>query len=238
MAALMVESTTKTISKWAAQMHGGKLEIDVEKEFTTLAGEIISRSSFGISQRDCKRLLKKLRALQFTLFNSNRFVGVPYSKFLYPQKTLQAKRLGKEIDALLMEIITDRVNSSAINKHQDLLRLLLEENRRESDGRKGKKLTTKELVDECKTFFFAGHETTALALTWTLLLLAMYPEWQSQLREEIEHVIGDNDLDLGVLTGLKKVSNRFGYRDISISDLDLSFFPALPHTKFARFVHY
>lgn len=205
MAVLMVESTRKTISRWSAQMDDGKLEIDVEKEFTTLAGEIIARSSFGISPQDCKRVLEKLRALQFTLFNSNRFVGVPYSKLLYPQKTMEAKRLGKEIDALLMSIIKDRLKTSSLNTQQDLLGLLLEENHQEFDGRKHKKLTTRELVDECKTFFFGGHETTALALTWTLLLLAMYPEWQNQLREEIEIVVGDKDLDLTMLTELKKV---------------------------------
>ncbi|PKI50718.1 hypothetical protein CRG98_028860 [Punica granatum] len=206
MAILMVESTTKTISRWSALMDCGKLEIDVEKEFTTLAGEIIARSSFGISPGDCKRVLEKLRALQFTLFNSNRYVGVPYNKFAYPHKTLKAKRLGKEIDALLMAIITDRVNSSTVNTQRDLLGLLLEENHRGVDGRHhGKKLTTRELVDECKTFFFGGHETTALALTWTLLLLAMYPEWQQQLREEIEHVVGDKELDTAMLPGLKKM---------------------------------
>lgn len=203
----MVESTTKMTSKWSALMDRGKLEVDVEKEFTNLAGEIIARSSFGVSPRDCKRMLEKLRALQFTLFKTNRLVGMPYSKLLYPRKTLEAIRLGREIDALLMEIIVDRVNSSTVNTQRDLLGLLIEENHRELDGRKGMKLTTRELVDECKTFFFGGHETTALALTWTLLLLAMYPEWQNQLKEEIEHVVGGKELDPAVLTGLKKVND-------------------------------
>jgi cytochrome P450 len=39
-----------------------------------------------------------------------------------------------------------------------------------------RRLTTRELVGECKTFFFGGHETTALALLWTLLLLAAHPD--------------------------------------------------------------
>ncbi|KAK6155710.1 hypothetical protein DH2020_009958 [Rehmannia glutinosa] len=72
--------------------------------------------------------------------------------------------------------------------------------------RKKRALTTKELVDECKTFFFGGHETTALALTWTLLLLGLHPEWQEELREEIKHVVGDGEIvDATMLVGLKKM---------------------------------
>jgi hypothetical protein len=41
-----------------------------------------------------------------------------------------------------------------------------------------RRLTTRELVDECKTFFFGGHKTTALALSWTLLMLTAHPDWQ------------------------------------------------------------
>nr|ACG33864.1 hypothetical protein [Zea mays] len=41
-----------------------------------------------------------------------------------------------------------------------------------------RRLTTRELVDECKTFFFGGHKTTPLALSWTLLMLAAHPDWQ------------------------------------------------------------
>ncbi|KAK1366598.1 hypothetical protein POM88_042159 [Heracleum sosnowskyi] len=73
------------------------------------------------------------------------------------------------------------------------------------DGRLVNSLTTRELVDECKTFFFGGHETTALTLSWTLLLLAMHPEWQNQLREEIRQVVGGEVVDATKLAGLKKM---------------------------------
>ncbi|KAK4363086.1 hypothetical protein RND71_018327 [Anisodus tanguticus] len=55
----------------------------------------------------------------------------------------------------------------------------------------GRTLSTSEMVDECITFFFRGHETTALTLTWVMLLLALHPDWQTQLREEIKQVMDD-----------------------------------------------
>ncbi|KAI5060848.1 hypothetical protein GOP47_0023353 [Adiantum capillus-veneris] len=47
-----------------------------------------------------------------------------------------------------------------------------------------------ELIAECKTFFFAGHETTATLLTFMFLLLATHPEWQERLREEVFELCG------------------------------------------------
>ncbi|WP_431558671.1 cytochrome P450 [Methyloceanibacter sp.] len=47
------------------------------------------------------------------------------------------------------------------------------------------------LVDNVVTFLMAGHETTAQALTWTLYLLALFPEWQERVREEGQRVVGN-----------------------------------------------
>ncbi|XP_041009654.1 cytokinin hydroxylase-like [Juglans microcarpa x Juglans regia] len=206
MATLMVESTTRMLNKWATLINSDRPEIDAEREITTTAGIIIAKTSFGMSFSSGQEVLKKLRALQVTLFNSNRFVGVPFNKVLCPMQNLEAKMLGKEIDRLLLTIITERKKSIEEQRHpsQDLLGMLLQGSRT-VDGNPGKSLTTQELVDECKTFFFGGHETTALAITWTLLLLATHPEWQNQLRDEIREVVKDKEIDVDMLAGLKKM---------------------------------
>ncbi|CAK9163342.1 unnamed protein product [Ilex paraguariensis] len=152
--------------------------------------------------RKRKEVFKKLRAMQMALFKYTRYVGVPFSNFMCPYQNSEAKKLGKEIDAMLLSIITSR-KSNVGQPQKDLLSLLMAES--QVGGSSEKKLTTSELVDECKTFFFAGHETTALALTWTLLLLAMHTEWQNQLREEVKEVIGDGEIDATMLARLKKM---------------------------------
>ncbi|XVE58531.1 hypothetical protein DITRI_Ditri04bG0176700 [Diplodiscus trichospermus] len=205
MASLMVEPARKMLDRWATLINSGKPEIDVERELTATAGEIIVRTSFGgLSCQNGRKLFEKLRAMQITLFNSNRYVGVPFGKWMNPKKNLEAKKLGKEIDQLLLSIIDARKKSWDNGSSGDLLGFLMEADNR-VDSRERKSLSPRELVDECKTFFFAGHETTALALAWTLLLLAMYPDWQNQLREEIRQVIGDEEIDFTRLAGLNKM---------------------------------
>ncbi|MBA0588283.1 cytokinin hydroxylase [Gossypium raimondii] len=203
MASLMVEPATNMLNRWTTLISCGKAEIDVEREITTTAGEIIARTSFGLSHQNGNKVFEKLRAAQTTLFNSNRYVGVPFSKWICPKKNLEATKLGHEIDQLLLSIIHARKQSWDGSPQKDLLGLLMEGSH--LDGRSGKSLTARELVDECKTFFFGGHETTALALTWTLLLLSLHPQWQHQLREEIKQVIGDEEIDFTRFAHLKKM---------------------------------
>ncbi|XP_070024705.1 cytokinin hydroxylase-like [Nicotiana sylvestris] len=199
MARLMAESAKNMLDRWAALINSGNPEIDIEKEIISTAGEIIAKTSFGVSYENGDKVFTKLRTMQFTLFKSTRYVGVPYGNLIMcPMETLKAHNLGKEIDSLIMSIIENRkkVNKDDRTEH-NLLSLLLAGN--------GKTLSTRELVDECKTFFFGGHETTALALTWTLLLLAVHPEWQTQLREEIKQVMGDAEIDPTRLVCLRKM---------------------------------
>ena len=56
------------------------------------------------------------------------------------------------------------------------------------DPESGQSMNDEQLIDNLLTFYLAGHETTARALTWTLYLLARSPEWSTALADEIARV--------------------------------------------------
>ncbi|GAU25002.1 hypothetical protein TSUD_292130 [Trifolium subterraneum] len=192
------------IDKWITRINSGNLEIDIEREIFATSGEIIARTTMDINDEHARKICEKLRTLQMALFKTTRYVGVPYIKFIDIKRTIEAKKLGKEIDKLLICVIETRKKSKVIRKgREDLLDLLLHEN--QVDEKYGKRLSTKQLVDECKTLLFAGIETSALAISWSLMLLALHEDWQNQLRDEIREVVGDKEVDINVIAGLKKM---------------------------------
>jgi cytochrome P450 len=58
------------------------------------------------------------------------------------------------------------------------------------DEETGATMTDRQLRDEVMTFLLAGHETTAMALSWTWYLLARHPDVERRLVDEIATVLG------------------------------------------------
>ncbi|KAF2304827.1 hypothetical protein GH714_038094 [Hevea brasiliensis] len=84
------------------------------------------------------------------------------------------------------DIIKRRLNStnSECNYGDDLLGLMIEASEN-TESNKSTKLNMDEIVEECKTFFLAGHETSSNLLTWTVFLLSLHQDWQTRLKEEV-----------------------------------------------------
>ena len=129
--------------------------------------------------------------------------------------------LERKIKTMLMAIIQPRLASNGSGYGDDLLGLMLEACLTTEQGEKRDELTLTmdEIIDKCKTFFFAGHETTSHLLTWTMFLLSVYPEWQERLREEVIRECGNANPTADTLNKLKEVSTT-GLAWIPLSTCD------------------
>ena len=80
----------------------------------------------------------------------------------------------------------------------DLLDLLLAAR----DAETGRGMNEAELVANLLTFISAGHETTAVALTWTLWLLAKDEAIQRRVYDEVVAVIGHGPVEIAHIDAL------------------------------------
>lgn len=91
----------------------------------------------------------------------------------------------------LNEVSEESENKDKNNKKPG--KSLLETLMQARDEDTGFLMNDKQLRDEVITFMLAGHETTAVSLTWCLLQMAHYPEIQSKVREEVMSVLSSDD---------------------------------------------
>ncbi|XP_022941650.1 cytochrome P450 714A1-like isoform X1 [Cucurbita moschata] len=210
MVALMAKAGSSLIEKWEARIGDGSMvEIEVDGDLKEYSADVIARACFGSSYEKGKEIFTKIRDLQKLLSEESILVGsIPLSdKFFKPSKHRRIKKLEKEINSSIWETVQQRREqcSKTSSSDKDLLQLIMEAAMTES-SLPAKQSSKNFIVDNCKTMYFAGHETTAVAAAWSLMLLALHPDWQDRIRSEFAHTCPDGRFDMTLISQLKSVS--------------------------------
>lgn len=160
---------------------------DLHQEMMALTLDIVGKALFGAD------VLRSAGRVGFALETAmKQFTRVAGWAFLLPEKfpvpgTWRMRRATRQLDDVIYGIIHERrarqQNGRAGNS-SDLLGTLLEI--RDDDGQP---LSDLQLRDNLMTLFLAGHETTAIALSWTWFLLAKNPDVERQLHAELDEVL-------------------------------------------------
>lgn len=198
----MVDSVHMMLDRWK-NLHGD--EIDVYQEFTILTSEIISRTAFGSSYVEGRNIFDMLRKLTLIASRNAFKIRLPgISKLWKTNDELESEKLENGIRDAMLEIIRKREEKVKAGELDDLgndfLGLLVKASHSDDESRR---ITITDLVDECKTFYIAGHETSNTMLTWTVFLLAIHPDWQDEARKEVLNVFGNQDPDPDGIAKLK-----------------------------------
>ncbi|PIA46496.1 hypothetical protein AQUCO_01500205v1 [Aquilegia coerulea] len=187
----------------------GFCEVDIWSEFENLTGDIISRTAFGSSFKEGKRIFQLQKEQATLVIEAMLTFYIPGFRFIPTKKNQRRKHLDKEIKSMLRDLIHRKecVMKTEESSSDDLLSLLLQSNHQtklEDDVSKG--LTIDEVIEECKQFYFAGQETTSSLLTWAMVVLAMHRSWQEKAREEVMRVCGENPPNYESINHLKIVT--------------------------------
>lgn len=125
----------------------------------------------------------------------------------------------REVSGLLKVMIEKREKAIRAGKApDDLLGILMESNLREimeNGNKKSAGMSVRDVIEECKLFYFAGQETTSSLLVWAMVMLSRFPDWQTRAREEVLKVFGEKTPDFDGLAHLKVVS----YFSVSVTIL-------------------
>jgi cytochrome P450 len=158
---------------------------DVHEEMMALTRAIVARTLFDADVSDEAHTISG--ALEIVMKYFGRRLGswrafVP--AWVPTPANLRLHLAVRRLDAVIYRMIADRRRSLA--DRGDLLSILLQA----QDADDGSRMTDRQVRDEVMTLFLAGHETTAVALSWTFYLLAQHPDVDARLADELRAALG------------------------------------------------
>lgn len=176
--AIMADYTKRMLDAWDAD---AKTHRDVHRDMMKLTMEIATKTLFGgdITDGEAAEIGSAFDdAIVEIAGRFRRPFKVP--EWLPLPSNRRWRNAVERLDRLVYDMLEQKKRRGA---GDDLLTMLTEA--RDEDG---SAMDRKQIRDEAVTIFLAGHETTAIALSWTFYLLAQNPAIEQRLAREVSGV--------------------------------------------------
>jgi cytochrome P450 len=167
-----------------ARWHSGD-SVNIVPEMSRITLAIVSEALFGANTE------ANAEQIGWAMDVSNDYISSrPMQLFsdlrhqLPLPSTLRFRKAQQILDSTIYSFIRERRSSG--QRTGDLLSLLLDATDAEGDGGG---MDDQQLRDEASTLFAAGHETTAMALSWTWYVLSQNPDVEAQFYAELDKVL-------------------------------------------------
>lgn len=177
---IISDITEQVISQWKI----GE-PFSVRQSMQAISLRVILRAVFGLSEGDRHQKIEELLCSMIDVTSSPLSASLLFFPIL--QKDLGAwspwgrfLRQKQQLDQLIYTEIQERREQPDPNR-TDILALLMS-----AHDEAGKPMTDNELRDELMTMLFAGHETTATAITWALYWIHKLPDVREKLLQELD----------------------------------------------------
>jgi cytochrome P450 len=192
---------TRHVSRYAEQMAAAAAEheetwqdgrrVEMVQEMLAVTLAVAGRTLFGSDLRG--DVGEMGRSIGVALEGFRTFGYIPLGRKLLhaplpmTRRTMAASR---RVEGVVRRIVDERrareaAGGTAPSAEPDLLELLMRPDEH------GERMSDVQLRDEAVTILVAGHETTAMALSWTWYLFARHPEQADAVRAEVQAVVGD-----------------------------------------------
>jgi enediyne biosynthesis protein E7 len=187
-ATAMASAVQDVVDDWGRRIDDGQPELELSGDMVRLSMDALGRAVLGF---DARSALDSMNETFLTLSHnmSNQVpTPIPPPNWLPTPGSLRIRRAVRQYDAMIDGLIrTRRAALETDDTATDLLSLLL---RAQDD--EGERLPAQGVRDEALTIYFAGHESTALALGWAFYSIAQNPEIERRLQDEVDRVLGDD----------------------------------------------
>ncbi len=187
---IMVEYTERMMADWKEGQ-----ELDFGEAMVGLTLEVVAKTLFDADVRSgSARVGEAMKVLNVEMLN-HVYMPVPLPRWWPTAANRRKIKAIDDIEQIVRDVIEQR--RSGGEDLGDLLSMLVF-----SKDEAGDSLSDKEIRDQAMTMFFAGHETTAHALTWAWYLLARHPEVTQRVQADIDAVTGGEALTITHLKSL------------------------------------
>jgi cytochrome P450 len=187
----MVAAAGRMLDTW----HDGQTR-DIHADMMQVTLDIVAQTLFGADVSDQSHEVDVALRGVLRSFSASFNRTIPLPRWLPTPGNRRARAAVRSLNQVVQRLIDERRSDQ--RPRRDLLSMLLEA--RDEDG---SRMTDDQLADEARTFLLAGHETTAITLSWTWFLLASHPRVQAELADELDAVLGGRLPESGDLPRLK-----------------------------------
>ena len=192
----MTAAAERQAEAWGRLEDGAR--IDAAEEMRLLALAVICRTMFSdegeaLTEVAADAMIFSQSALDFDMLDFLPMLG----PLRIRTKAKAVRDRFAPLDAAIFRMI-ERRSADLAAAPRDLLTRLVEA----EDSERGAGLTAQEVRDEVITIFMAGHETTAVTLSWAWYVLSQRPEIEARLTAELDAVLGGREASAADLPDL------------------------------------